>query len=148
MLIPNITRTFHPRWQAIRNLSTNLAQRCRAATQDLASLLAFHFQHFYGDAQRSCGVDAVLKDLDFQRRMIGHDSVEFNKLDRFWMGNVKNRLYRFAPGICKAAVKSDVKNIVKCKMESLKFREVGKAIERLTRPSFVSHKIHKNFVYR
>jgi len=80
--------------------------------------------------------------------MIGHDSVEFNKLHSFRMGNVKNRLHRFASGICKAAVKSDLKNIVKCKVESLKFREVGKAIERLTRPAFVPQQICKNFVYR
>jgi hypothetical protein len=120
---------------------------CGTAPQDLALLLAFHFQRLHGDAKRSCRGGPVLKHLDFQRRVIGYDSVEFNKLGSFRMGNVKNRLYRFAPSICKAAVKSDMKNIVKCKVESLKFREVGKAIERLTRAAFVPQQIYKNFVY-
>jgi hypothetical protein len=105
-------------------------------------------QPLHGDAQRSCRSGSVLKRLDFQRRMIGHDSVEFNKLRSFRMGNVKNRLHRFAPSIRKAAVKSDMKNIVKCKVERLKFGEVGKAIERLTRPALVPQQIYKNFVYR
>jgi hypothetical protein len=94
-----------------------------------------------------CG-GAFLKHLDFQRRVIGHDGVEFNKLGSFRMGNVKNRLYRFAPSICKAAVKSDMKDIVKCKVESLKFREVGKPIERMIHRTFVPQQIYKNFVYR
>jgi hypothetical protein len=107
-----------------------------------------HDQSFEWDAQRSGRSGAVLKHLHLQGRVISHDSVELNKTDSFGVGNVKNRLYRFTSSIGKAAVKSDMKNIVKGKVKILKFRKVGKPIERLTRPPFVTQQIYKNFVYR
>jgi hypothetical protein len=41
-----------------------------------------------------------------------------------------------------------MKDILKRQMEILNFGEVGKPIERLTRPAFVAQQIYKNFVYR
>ena len=101
-----------------------------------------------GTPERSCRGGAILKHLHLQGRAIGHHSVDFHKPGSLRVGNEKNRLYRFAPGVSKAAVKSDLKDILKRQVEILNLREVGKAIERLTRPAFVPQQIYKNFVYR
>jgi len=64
------------------------------------------------------------------------------------MRNIERGLYRSAPGIGKAPVKRDMKNILKSEMKRLDGRQIGKAIERLGGHGFSSEQIHQNFVYR
>jgi len=64
------------------------------------------------------------------------------------MRNIKRGLYRSAPGIGKAPVKGDMKNIFESEVKGLEAREIGKAIERLGRHGFSSEQIYQNFVYR
>jgi hypothetical protein len=64
------------------------------------------------------------------------------------MGNIKCGLYRFAPGMGKATVKSDMKNISESEVKRLDEREIRKAIERLSGHGFSSEQVYQNFVYR
>jgi hypothetical protein len=62
--------------------------------------------------------------------------------------NIKCGFYRFAPGIGKAPVKSDMKNIFEGEMKRLDGREIAKAIEWLGGHGFSSEQIYQNLVYR
>ncbi len=69
-------------------------------------------------------------------------------MGRFRMRNIKRGLYWSAPGIGKAPVKSDMKNVLKSEVKRLDGREIGKAIEWLGGHGFSSEQVHQNFVYR
>jgi hypothetical protein len=66
----------------------------------------------------------------------------------FPMGDIKGGLYRLAPGIGKAPVKSDVKNIFESEVKRLDGREIAKAIEWLSSHGFSSDELEQGFVYR
>jgi hypothetical protein len=64
------------------------------------------------------------------------------------MRNIKRGLYRSAPGIGKAPVKCDMKNIFESEVKRLDGREIAKAIEWLGGHGFSSEQVYQNFVYR
>ena len=64
------------------------------------------------------------------------------------MRNIKRGLYRFAPGIGKAPVKSDMKNIFESEVKRLDDREIAKTIEWLSGGGFSSEELYQNLVYR
>src|SRR4029077_18240970 len=66
----------------------------------------------------------------------------------FRMRNIKRGLYRSAPGIGKAPVKRDMKNISESEIKRFNGREIGKAIERFVGHGFSSEQVHQIFVYR
>src|SRR4029077_1934450 len=66
----------------------------------------------------------------------------------FRIRNIKRGLYRSAPGIGKAPVKRDMKNISESEIKRFNGREIGKAIERLGGHGFSSEQVDQNFVYR
>jgi hypothetical protein len=73
--------------------------------------------------------------------------MDFNKMRGFRMRNIKRGLYRFASGIGKAPVKSDMKNVSESKMKRLDEREIAKAIERFSGQRLSSQQIYQNLVY-
>ncbi len=109
--------------------------------------LALGYQCFNGNTEPFRGDLAVLEHFDFQRRVISHESVDFNEMRRFRMRDVKRGLYRLTPGIGKTPVKSDMKNILEGQMERLNSREITKAIERESGHGFSSEQLHQDFVY-
>jgi hypothetical protein len=80
--------------------------------------------------------------------VIGHEGVDSNQVGSLRMRNVKRGLYSFAPGIGKAPVKRDMKNISESEVKRLDGREIGKAIEWLGGHGFSSEQVYQNFVYR
>jgi hypothetical protein len=80
--------------------------------------------------------------------VIRQEGVDFNQMGSFRMRNIKRGLYRSAPGVGKATVKSDMKNISESEVKRLEGRQIGKAIEWLGGHGFSSEQIYQNFVYR
>ena len=73
--------------------------------------------------------------------MIGHEGVDSDEMGSFRMRNIKRGLYWSAPGIGKAPVKSDMKNIFESEVKRLDEREIRKAIEWLSGIGFSSEEL-------
>jgi len=113
----------------------------------LRCLPALGQQRFNWNAQPFRRCFAFFEHLDIQWRVIGHEGVDSNDMGSFRLRNIKRGLYRFAPGIGKAAVKRDMKNILEAEVKRLDEREISKAIEWLSGPGFSSKQIYQKFVY-
>jgi hypothetical protein len=109
--------------------------------------LALEHQCFNWNTEPFRGGFAFFEHLNVQWRVIGQDGVDFNQMGSFRMRNIKRGLYRFAPGIRKTPVKSDMKNIFESEVKRLNGREIAKTIEWLGGHGFFPEQIYQNLVY-
>jgi len=105
-------------------------------------------QCFNGNTQPFRRGFAFFEHLNVQWRVIGQEGVDLDEVGSFRMRNIKRGLYRSAPGIGKAPVKGDMKNISESEVKRLDGREVAKAIEWFGGHGFSPDQIYQNFVYR
>jgi hypothetical protein len=108
--------------------------------------LALGLQRFNWNTQPFRRGFAFFEHLDVQWRVIGHEGVDSNEMGSFRVRNIKRGLYRFATGIGKAPVKSDMKNIFESEMKRLDEREIAKSIEWTGGHGFSSEQVYQNSV--